>query len=492
MSTPTNLFRGWPNPSLHPTAALAAASAAVLSTPSLAAPALSYGPDQGALTLREQVGRWLGGFYYPNSLYTGEISNPVGSERICISGGASQNLACLLQTFTDVGYTRNVWMVAPTYYLACRIFEDAGFAGRLRAVPEDAEGVDLEVLEAGLRGCEQRERDGERVDEPTHKPPRPWRKIYKHIIYTTSTFSNPSSCVMSLRRRERLVRLARKYDALIVSDDVYDFLQWPAQPMSQSPTQTASPSTSVSAASPGEENQPFPTHALVPRIVDVDRYLDGGPVDEWGNAMSNGSFSKIVGPGCRVGWAEGTKQFAYGLSQTASSRSGGCPSQLSSSFLTHLLSTNTLQTHIRSVLQPSLSRRYHALTAAVRMHLVPLGVELAEPSTTTDSSTNTNTNTNNAIAGGYFLWLRLPAGVRASELAKRAQEEENLVVAGGNLFQVSGAEAEGGVAVDNFQRFVRLCFAWEEEGRFEEAVVRLARVIGREMEGAGAEVRDAI
>ncbi|KAK2813685.1 hypothetical protein FQN50_000083 [Emmonsiellopsis sp. PD_5] len=485
MSTPINLFRGWPNPSLHPTAALAAASAAVLSTPSLAAPALSYGPDQGDLTLREQVGRWLGGFYYPNSLNTGEISNSVGSERICISGGASQNLACLLQTFTDVGYTRNVWMVAPTYYLACRIFEDVGFAGRLRAVPEDAEGVDLEVLEAGLRGCEQREWDGDRVDEPTHKPPRPWRKIYKHIIYTTSTFSNPSSCVMSLQRREQLVRLARKYDALIVSDDVYDFLQWPAQPMSQSQMQIASTSTSVSAAGSSQENQPFPTHALVPRIVDIDRYLDGGPVDEWGNAMSNGSFSKIVGPGCRVGWAEGTERFVYGLSQTASSRSGGCPSQLSSSFLTHLLSTNTLQTHIRSVLQPSLSRRYHALTAAVRKHLVPLGVELAKPPTATDG--NRNTNTNNAIAGGYFLWLRLPAGVRASELAKRAQEEENLVVAGGNLFRVSGVEVQGGVAVDDFQGFVRLCFAWEEEERFEEAVMRLSRVIGREMEGARAE-----
>lgn len=38
-------------------------------------------------------------------------------------------------------------MVAPCYYLACRIFEDAGFGGRLRAVREDGEGVDVEYLE---------------------------------------------------------------------------------------------------------------------------------------------------------------------------------------------------------------------------------------------------------------------------------------------------------------------------------------------------------
>lgn len=38
-------------------------------------------------------------------------------------------------------------MVAPCYFLAYRIFEDAGFAGRLRAVREDGEGVDVEYLE---------------------------------------------------------------------------------------------------------------------------------------------------------------------------------------------------------------------------------------------------------------------------------------------------------------------------------------------------------
>jgi DNA-binding transcriptional MocR family regulator len=102
---------------------------------------------------------------------------------------------------------------------------------------------------------------------------------------------------MSLRRREQLVRLARKYDALIVTDDVYDHLHWPA-----SPTDTATASR--------QEHR-----ALMPRIVDIDRTLDGGPKDEFGNAVSNGSFSKIMGPGCRVGWAEGTPKFVWGISQ---------------------------------------------------------------------------------------------------------------------------------------------------------------------------------
>jgi len=104
---------------------------------------------------------------------------------------------------------------------------------------------------------------------------------------------------MTLNRREKLVRLAREYDALVITDDVYDFLQWPV---------------ALTAQKSSLEK------AILPRIVDVDRYLDGGVeregADGFGNAASNGSFSKICAPGTRTGWCEGSPKLAYGLSQT--------------------------------------------------------------------------------------------------------------------------------------------------------------------------------
>jgi DNA-binding transcriptional MocR family regulator len=102
---------------------------------------------------------------------------------------------------------------------------------------------------------------------------------------------------MTKERRLQLVQVAREYDALIITDDVYDALQWNAVEGSPSPMDTA----------------------VQPRIVDIDRTLEGGAdrpgADGFGNSVSNGSFSKIVGPGCRTGWAEGTTKFAHGLSQ---------------------------------------------------------------------------------------------------------------------------------------------------------------------------------
>lgn len=143
-----DLFRGWPNPALLPVDCLAESAATVLSTPALYEPGLQYGPDEGYAPLRQHIAAWLSSFYAaPGSPSPG---------RICITGGASQNLAAVLQVYTDAAYTRNIWMVAPTYYLACRIFDDAGFVGRLRGVPEDAEGIDLAFLEQRLQEAEEK------------------------------------------------------------------------------------------------------------------------------------------------------------------------------------------------------------------------------------------------------------------------------------------------------------------------------------------------
>lgn len=160
-----NLMRGWPSPSFLPAPLLSAASQRLLADPAIYTPALQYGPDPGYQPLREGLARWLGRFYGSagggggdrQASVVGRGTKTTAAE-ICITGGASQSLANVLASFTDPVVTRAVWVVAPCYYLACNIFDDAGFYGRLRATPEDEEGIDIEELERKIQALEEEER----------------------------------------------------------------------------------------------------------------------------------------------------------------------------------------------------------------------------------------------------------------------------------------------------------------------------------------------
>lgn len=142
-------MRGWPSPGILPADLLSTACQRALADSAEYTPLLQYGPDAGHEPLREGLARWLGRHYGVEP----------DARRICITGGASQNLACILQSFTDPVHTRAVWIVEPCYYLACGIFDDAGFAGRLRASPEDDEGVDVEALRDMMEELDERSDD---------------------------------------------------------------------------------------------------------------------------------------------------------------------------------------------------------------------------------------------------------------------------------------------------------------------------------------------
>ena len=101
------------------------------------------------------------------------------------------------------------------------------------------------------------------------------------------------------------------------------------------------------------------------------------------------------------------------------------------------------------------------MRGAVERVLVPLGVRVGF-----------GDGKGRGTVGGFFIWLEMPGGVSAKEVVRVAGEREKLVLSGGELFGVLGDEA----TVD-LSRCVRICFAWEEEGRLVEGVERLGRVV---------------
>jgi DNA-binding transcriptional MocR family regulator len=265
---------------------------------------------------------------------------------------------------------------------------------------------------------------------------------------------------MTLDCRQSLLLLARKHDALIITDDVYDSLLWSTNP-----------------------SFPNPRKAVLPRLVDIDLTLEPVPGKErFGNAMSNGSFSKIAGPGVRTGWAEASPKFIYGLSQCGSSRSGGAPSQLTATMVNELLISEDLEAHIQNTLIPAYKRRYEFMVSAITKYLTPLGTSLGETSFSSTSSSS------DGVFGGYFIWIDLPSDLNAEIVALKAREQENLIVAPGKLFEVYGDDSV------TFTNSIRLCFSWEEEEDLAEGVKRLGKAMqavrenGASGKGLGGEV----
>lgn len=136
-------------------------------------------------------------------------------------------------------------------------------------------------------------------------------------------------------------------------------------------------------------------------------------------------------------------------------RSGGSPSHLTSTYLARMLQTGAIQKHISTVLCPAYAQRYRILMLAVKQHLQPLGFTAPQP--------------NREVVGGYFVWLGLPGGLKGTELSIRLQQDYNLIVAPGKIFEVPGDESA--VPCDHS---IRLCFAWEDEEKLTEGVRRIA------------------
>ena len=145
MDSPSNIIdlrKGSPAPDLLPVEIMTTAFNTVMRDRTAFTKCLDYGPGAGDDDVRKIISEWL------CRRYSGVQSN---SERVAVTAGASQNISCILQCYTSMECTQAIYLVAPTYHLVCDIFEDHGFTGRLQAIPEDGQGVDVTLLESKMR-----------------------------------------------------------------------------------------------------------------------------------------------------------------------------------------------------------------------------------------------------------------------------------------------------------------------------------------------------
>lgn len=177
------LTSGSPDVSLLPADAIACATAEVLADPARAPRALDYSARPGHAGLRDWIARREG----------------VESDRVVITNGALHALSLSLLATVDPGDV--VVVENPVYPLALSAIQLTG--ARVETVPTDADGLDVDALEARLAAG-----------------------LRPRAVYVVPDFHNPTGAVLSAERRIRLVALAERHGFVVVSDNPYASLRW--------------------------------------------------------------------------------------------------------------------------------------------------------------------------------------------------------------------------------------------------------------------------
>jgi DNA-binding transcriptional MocR family regulator len=233
------------------------------------------------------------------------------------------------------------------------------------------------------------------------------------LLYTIPTFHNPAGVCLADDRRRSLIELARRHEFVIVEDDVYRELAYEVSP-------------------------PPALWALDPEA----------PI------VRLGSFSKSLTPGLRVGWVNAPPRLVARIDAAAVLDSGGNPTQFAACTVARLLMDDGYDAHVTR-LRAAYGARRDALAEALREH-APEGCRWRVP------------------AGGFFIWLQLPQGVRAGALLPVA-EAHGVSFAPGARFCADGADD-----------CLRLSFCLLDEAALREGVRRLAAAIAALAEGSTA------
>ena len=222
------------------------------------------------------------------------------------------------------------------------------------------------------------------------------------MIYTVPDFSNPTGVTLSLERRHRLIELANAYDLLVLEDSPYRALRY--------------------------DGETLPTL----RSLDTE-----------GRVVHLGSFSKILAPGVRLGWAVADPAVIEKLGLlklAADTQSSTLNMAATSAYLAgydleaHLVEARARYRHKRDLMLATLAR------------VLPDGVRFTRP------------------AGGLFTWLTFPDGFDAAAfMADELLPKDKVAYVPGATF----------FPVRQQPQHARMSFSGQPDDRMVEGLTRL-------------------
>ncbi len=270
---------------------------------------------------------------------------PVKENRLLITTGSQQGLNLLAKAFIDPG--EPVLVENPCFIGALSAFRS--YEAELRGVPVDRDGINIEALR--------------------HETERPEKAKF---LYITPYFHNPAGVLYTTERKRELIETLQGTDIPLIEDDAYGDLSFFEE----------------------DRERLKPIKAINPPGIEV---------------CYTGSFSKILGPGLRLGWMLVPEEI-YQKCELIKQSADACSPSFTQVLADQFIRSGQIYSYVTRV-REEYKRRAAAMVAALREHL-PSYVEWNEP------------------RGGFYIWLTLPEGADATKIMMLALEKGAVFVVG--------------------------------------------------------------
>jgi 2-aminoadipate transaminase len=310
----------------------------------------------------------------------------VDPDELLVTTGGQQAIDLVCKTLIDPGDV--VVAEGPTYPGAVPTF--SSYQADVVQIGLDDDGLRIDALEETL----------DRLDREGRRP---------KFLYTVPTFQNPAGVTMSLPRRRRLVEVARERELLVVEDNPYGMLRYSGE--------------------------------ALPTL----RSLEGGDF-----VIYLGTFSKILSPGIRLGWAAapGPVLEKLNLGKQATDL---CSSAFTQIFVATLFEEPGAWLRYVDVVRETYRVRRDAMLEALDEHLGTVASWTVPE-------------------GGLFVWATLPDYLDTTDLLARALDRNVAFVPGRGAF----LDGRGGQSM-------RLNFSGVGEADIREGVARIGVVVAEQV-----------
>ncbi|MFZ0491093.1 MAG: PLP-dependent aminotransferase family protein [Salegentibacter sp.] len=270
----------------------------------------------------------------------------VDENKILITTGSLQAISIITQEFVNKGDI--ILTENPCFVGALTVFET--FGAEIHSIPIDKNGIDIETLKSKIASLDRKPK----------------------FLYVTPNYHNPAGIIYTPERKKQLLEVLSGTGIILIEDDAYSDLYF-------------------------NEQEKHLTKAMKSfGVNDVE-------------IIYTGSFSKILGPGFRLGFMLSSEEI-FEKAETVKQALDACTSSFMQILANEFLAQHKLEPYLNFLRSEYLVRKN--LLQKYLKNYMPEEITWNEPK------------------GGFYIWLKLPPHIKSTDIFKESVAKGVVFVTG--------------------------------------------------------------